>query len=218
MTSHGNASCGHESGWAEVRAILLQLVRESEVPLFSSRMAHVHRVLVIGSCLGMPQLDALHRTASDQRLAIVALNRAETCGGVPALCAGLTAAGSLEEIPLPNGWAECILGHCVLDELQRPLAAFTELARTAATGATICLSGPASAGSSLTRVAGVRATVWPMHRLIDDLCASGFADISTSDLTATVVERLPQGRLAAFGFSADVRWIILEGRRKPIHA
>jgi hypothetical protein len=144
--------------------MLLQLVREREVPLFSNRMANVRRVLMIGSCLGMPLLDALPRTASDQRLAMVVPNPLKTCGGVPALGHGLTAAGSLEEILLPTGWAECILGHCVLDELQSPRAAFTELARTAATGATICLSGPASAGSSPIRVAGVRATVWPVHR------------------------------------------------------
>lgn len=218
MTSQGDASGGQESGWAEVRAILLQLVRESEVPLFSSRIAHVHRVLVIGSCLGLPLLDALHRTASAKRLAIVASNRAETCGGVPALGAGLIAAGSLEAILLPNGWAEGILGHCVLDELQSPRAAFIELARTAAPGAPLWLSGPASAGASPTRVAGVRATVWPVHRLIDDLCESGFAPVSTSDLTATVVARLPQSRLAAFGFAADVHWIVLEGRRRPLHA
>jgi hypothetical protein len=218
MTSHGHGSRGHESDWAGVRAILLQLVREHEVPLFSSRMANVHRVLVIGSCLGLPLLDALHRTARDTHLALVAPNRSEVCGGVPALGAGLTAAGSLEEILLPTGWAEGILGYCVLDELQSPRAAFTELARAGATGATICLSGPALAGSSPLRVAGVRATVWPVHRLIDDLCESGFADVSTSDLTAQVVARLPQSRRAAFGFSADVRWMVLEGRRRPIHA
>lgn len=73
------------------------------MPLFNSRMANVHRVLVIGSCLGMPLLDALHRTASDMRLAVVGANRAETCGGVPASWADLTAAGSLEDILLPHG-------------------------------------------------------------------------------------------------------------------
>ena len=198
--------------------MLLQLVREREVPLFSNRMANVRRVLMIGSCLGMPLLDALPRTASDQRLAMVAPNPSETCGGVPALGHGLTAAGSLEEILLPTGWAECILGHCVRDELQSPRAAFTELARTAAPGATICLSGPASAGSSPTRVAGVRATVWPDDRLIDDLCESGFASVSTSDCTAQVVARLPQHRRAALGFSAAVRWIVLEGQRRTNHA
>lgn len=119
---------------------------------------------------------------------------------------------------LPDGWAEGILGHCVLDELQQPRAAFTALARTAAPGAIICLSGPASAGASPTRVAGVRATVWPVHRLIDDLCESGFASVSTSDLTAKVVARLPQGRRTALGFSDAVRWIVLEGHRRTSHA
>jgi hypothetical protein len=212
MTSH------HEtSSWAAVRAILVQLVREHEVPLYSSRMANVHRVLAISSCLGWPLLDALHRTARDTQLVLVAPNRAEMCGGIPALGAGLTAAGSLEEILLPNGWAQGILGHCILDELPHPRAAFTELARTAAPGAVICLSGPASAGSSPTRVAGVRATVWPVHRLINDLCESGFTPVATSDLTAQVVARLPQERLVAFGFSADVRWIVLEAQRRPCH-
>jgi hypothetical protein len=207
-----------QARWAEVREDLLQHVRESEVPLFRSRMAHVHYLLVIGSCLGMPLLDALHRTAHETRLAVVAANRAETCVGLPGSCTDLTVAGSLEDILLPDGWAEGILGHCVLDELQHPRAAFTELARTAAPGAAICLSGPASAGAAPTRVAGVRATVWPIHRLIDDLGACGFASVSTSDCTAQVIARLPQDRRAALGFSAAVRWIVLEGQRRPSHA
>jgi len=98
MTSH------HETAsWAAVRAMLLQLVREHEVPLYRHRMANVHPGLVISSCLGLPLLDALHRTARQTQLALVAPNRAAMCGGSQALGAGLTAAGSLEEILLPNG-------------------------------------------------------------------------------------------------------------------
>lgn len=207
-----------QTAWAEVRERLVQHVREREVPLFSNRMANVHHLLVIGSCLGMPLLNALYRTASETRLAVVAANRAEPCAGLPGSYTDLTVAGSLEDILLPDGWAEGILGHCVLDELQQPRAAFTELARTAAPGAPICLSGPASAGASPTHVVGVRALVWPVHRLIDDLCASGFASVSTRDLTAHVAACLPPGRRAALGFSADVRWIVLEGQRRPSHA
>jgi hypothetical protein len=207
-----------QAGWAGVRERLVQHVQEIEVPLFSIRMAHIHHPLVIGSCLGMPLFDALHRTAREPRLAVVAANRAEMCGGTLASGTELTAAGSLEEILLPERWAEGILGYCVLDELHSPRAAFTELARVAAPGASLCLSGPVSAGASPARVAGVRATVWPMHRLIEDLCASGFASVSTRDLTAMVVARLPQDGRGALGFSADVRWIVLEGQRRPNHA
>lgn len=216
MTTHSTPP--EQAEWAEVRESLLQHVRESEGPLFRSRMANVWHLLVIGSCLGMPLLNVLHQTAHETRLAVVAANCAETCAGLPGSYTDLIVAGSLEDILLPDGWAEGILGHCVLDELQQPRAAFTELARTAAPGATICLSGPASAGVSPTRVAGVRTTVWPMHQLIDDLGASGFASVSTSDCTAQVVARLPQDRRAALGLSATVRWIILEGQRRPSHA
>lgn len=207
-----------QAGWVGVREMLLQHVREHEVSLFHSQMVNVHHLLVIGSCLGLPLLDALHRTASDTRLAVVAPNRLETCGNVLDGCADLTAAGSLEDILLPDGWAEGIVGHCVLDELETPRAAFTELARTAAPGAPICLSGPASAGVSPTRAAGVRATVWPARQLMDDLCASGFACVSANDLTEKVVARLSQDERRAFGLSADVRWIVLEGQRRLTHA
>lgn len=207
-----------QAAWAEVRESLLQHVRENEVSLFNSQRVHVHHLLIIGSCLGLPLLDTLHRTASDTRLAVVAPNRSETCGGVPASCADLTAVGSLEAILLPNGWAEGIIGHCVLDELRTPRAAFTELARTAAPSAPIYLSGPASGGASPTRAAGVRATVWPVRQLIDDLCESGFALVSTRDLTDKVVARIPQSKRPAFGLSADVRWIVLEGQRRLTHA
>lgn len=187
------------------------------MPLYSHRMANVHLGLVIGSCLGLPLFDALHRTARETQLALVAPNRAAICGGFPAPGAGLTAAGSLEEILLPNGWAQGILVHCILDELPHPRAAFTELARTAGPGVVICLPRPASAGPSPTRVAGVRATVWPVHGLLNDLCDSGFTLLATSDLTAQVVARRPQERRVAFGSSANVCWIVLEAQRRPRH-
>jgi hypothetical protein len=112
-----NPTIPTQTGWAAVREMLVQFVRASEVALFRSRMAPVRHVLVIGSCLGMPLLETWHRTAGETRLALVASDQAETCGSVPTSGADLIAAGSLAHIQLPKGWAEGILGHCVLDEL-----------------------------------------------------------------------------------------------------
>jgi hypothetical protein len=196
-----------------VRDVLVRFARDVELPRFTRRIENVRRLLFIGSCLGAPLVDAVRSTVAETHVAVVASGCSGGPEGVTTAHPSVTVAGTLDRIWLPTGWAECIVGHCVLDELPTPLTAFTELARAAASGASICLSGPASAGASPTCPAGIRFTVWPVHQLIQCLYENGFTDVSSTDWTPEILRRLPEASLAHFGLSPEARWIALEGRR-----
>jgi hypothetical protein len=145
--------------------------------------------------------------------AVVASGHCESLAAIPGLTA--RAVGSVERNVLPDTWADCVVGHCVLDELDTPLAAFAELARTAVDGASMCVSGPVSAGREpvqLGRVAGGHTTFWPLPRLIDDLGQSGFGGVNVRDLTGELLPRLREAGVAGW-WPPEARWMLLEATR-----
>ena len=102
--------------------------------------------------------------------------------------------GTVEKNRLPDGWSDCIIGHCVLDELETPVSAFSELARAAAPEASIWLSGPATprpASLKAPRVGGGHTIFWPVDALVANLTQTGFADISVQDVTADLLRSCP---------------------------
>ena len=122
-----------------MRDVLVRFARDVELPRFTRRIENVRRLLFLGNCLSASLVDSVRSTVAETHVAVVASGCSGAPEGVTTVHSNVTVAGTLDRILLPTGWAEGIVGHCVLDELPTPVAAFTERARviggTPATGA-----------------------------------------------------------------------------------
>lgn len=201
-----------DTGWPEVHKTLLELVRDFESPVIGRRIAAARHLLMIGSCLGLPPVEPVGRDMSLPEVAVITSAHCQALEPPSALAPGFWVAGTLSQNHLSDGWADCLVGHCVLDEFPSPRAAFLELARIASAGAPVVLSGPASAVSIPGELPRWLSTVWPLQELVDDLHHSGFGEVIVTDLTSHLLARmnLPDGR-----FSPNLRWVILAGTRLP---
>ncbi|HXH83484.1 MAG TPA: hypothetical protein VNN07_11210 [Candidatus Tectomicrobia bacterium] len=201
--------------WPAVRSALLDFVREHELPLSEERVRRAQRLLIIGTCLGVPYASLLDGSTQPREVAIVISGH---CDGVAAGSGPAPRlAGPVEKNRLPDGWADVVVGHCVLDEFETPLTAFTEVARTATPGASLWLTGPVSSNPApltLRRGSGGEMTFWPARGLIHELERSGFGEVATRDLTSELLARLRHAGVARW-WPAEARWVALEGRRTP---
>ena len=113
-----------------MRDVLVRFARDVELPRFTRRIENVRRLLFIGNCLSASLVDSVRSTVAEEtHVAVVASGCSGAPEGVTTVHSNVTVAGTLDRILLPTGWAEGIVGHCVLDELPTPGAAFTERAR-----------------------------------------------------------------------------------------
>ena len=113
-----------------MRDVLVRFARDVELPRFTRRIENVCRLLFIGNCLSASLVDSVRSTVAEEtHVAVVASGCSGAPEGVTTVHSNVTVAGTLDRILLPTGWAEGIVGHCVLDELPTPVAAFTERAR-----------------------------------------------------------------------------------------
>jgi hypothetical protein len=104
------------------------MVRDREVPMWRAEIDHARRVMIIGTCLGIPCAELLASPANTREIAVVASGHCESAAAGGRRVSRF--AGVVERNALPDGWADCIVGHCVLDEFETTLTAFSELART----------------------------------------------------------------------------------------
>lgn len=195
---------------------LLTLAQEVELPHFVMRIEGAHRVLVIGSCLGLPLIESVSPPFDGRELAVAVSGRCQAVEAASKLPPTIRQAGSMERILLPGGWADSLVGQCVLDEVQNPTAAFSELARVTAEGASLALSGPATVAMTpiyLQAGGHTSTTFWPVDRLRRNLIAAGFAEVASTDLTPQILRLGPRPALAFENAFPGARWIILEGKR-----